>query len=595
MKVGVTLRRLGMAVRRRNLTAHNELLVKVIKDQAGTLEKGVLEGVMNGLEAGSNQVRIITQQDGKSLVLEDDGKGFCSESEITEWFETFGTPHKESEGKTWARFRMGRGQLFAFGRNVWRTGEFRMVVDIREMGLEYELESGLEHFSGCRIEIDLYQPMFGDYPCHYRSLEQFKSVVRRQVLFMEGSILINDDQVNTPASTLKWDIETDEWYFSFGHGSNLDWYNMGAYVMLWSPRTAGVTGVAVSKIAVDVNFARNDIKNECPIYQSGKLIVSDNKIKKVRKAQRRLNENEKVSTLLDLRNGDCPYNDIKGLGLLMTCSGKVMSLDAIRKIRSPWTFAPQDSRVADTLQQTDQAICFSDEILGDLYYVGDQQDFFDWLLHEADMEYCNGKALSELWAPMRRFWRSFEGTEGLAFGYSLEHTIIPTNKLSKPEIRFLRVMQDLDVWNGRTLCIGISDTANGWTDSRTYIAFNRDYVKQNFPSNSWGAAAIMTLAFHEMAHDTDDTGSHLHRVEFYEAYHNLTRGPSLRWIADLAYKMRRIRWEDQATVKIQQAEKAKAKRERKLGIKAADAKRLLHTPTKVNIVKAKKKKIRRRF
>lgn len=582
-----------MAIKRRNLTAHNDLLVKVIKDQAGTLEKGVLEGVMNGREAGSDQVRIITQTDGKRLILEDDGKGFRSDREITEWFETFGTPHEESEGKTWARFRMGRGQLFAFGRNVWRTGQFRMVVDIQTMGLEYELESGLEHFPGCRIEIDLYQPMFGSYPCPYRSLEHFKSTVRRQVLYMEGSILVNGEQVNTPASTLKWEIETDDWRFSFGHGSNFDWYNMGAYVMLWSPRRAGVTGVAVSKIAVDVNFARNDIKDSCPIYQAGKLIVSDNKIKKIRKVQRRLNENEKVSTLLDLRDGECPYNDIRGLGLLMTCSGKVMSLEAIRKIRSPWTFAPQDSRVADTLQQTDKAICFSNEILGDLDYVGKQQDFFDWLLCEADIEYRNGKALSELWAPMHRFWRSFEGTEGLASGYSLEHTIIPTNKLSKPEIRFLRVMQDINVWNDRTLCIGVSDTANGWTDGRTYIAFNRSYVKENFPSNSWGAAAIMTLAFHEMAHDTDDTGSHLHGVEFYEAYHDLTRGPALRWIADLAYKMRNAKWEDQATVKGEKAMKAKEKRERKLGMKAAQAKRLTHTPTKA--VKAGKKKIRRRF
>lgn len=135
-----------MAIRRRNLTAHNELLVKVIKDQAGALDKGILEGVMNGREAGSEQVRIITQSDGKKLIIEDDGKGFRSETEISEWFEKFGTPHADSEGKKWARFRMGRGQLFAFGKNIWRTGGFRMVVvrikteldnDVNFMGLEF--------------------------------------------------------------------------------------------------------------------------------------------------------------------------------------------------------------------------------------------------------------------------------------------------------------------------------------------------------------------------------------------------------------------------------------------------------------------------
>lgn len=591
-----------MAIRRRNLTAHKELLVKVIKDQAGTLDKGVLEGVMNGREAGSDQVRIITQDDGKRLVLEDDGKGFRDAKEIEEWFEKFGTPHKESEGKTWARFRMGRGQLFAFGRNVWRTGKFRMVVDIKEWGLEYELEDDLEHFTGCRIEVDLYQPMFGDYPCPYRSQSQFKSVVRKQVLFMEGSILVDNEQMNTPASMLNWDLQTDEWYFSFGHGSNFDWYNMGAYVNDWSVRRAGVTGVAVSKVAVDVNFARNDIKDECPVYQNGKLIVSDNKVKKVRKAKRRLNENEKVSTLVDLRNGDCPYNDIKGLGLFMTCSDKTMSLDAIRKIRSPWTFAPKDSRVADKLQQTDKAICFSDEILGDLDYDGDPQDFFRWLLYEADQDYCNGKPLLEIWLPMRRFWRSFEGSGGLSSGYSDLHTIIPTDKLTKAEKRFLAVMQNMDIWNGRTLCIGVSDTANGWTDGRTYIAFNRGYLKRYFPSSAWGAAAIMTLAFHEMAHDTDDTGSHFHGAEFYQAYHDMTRGPSLHWIADLSYKMHKQKNEDHATAKAETAAKKEARREKKLGLTkalkgtkvAADG--ITHKPVKkVVVAKSKKKRRMRRF
>ncbi len=305
--------------RRRNLTAHNELLVKVIKDQAGTVDKGILEGVMNAREAGSEEARISLEDGGKRLIVADDGKGFRSEQEIIEWFETFGTPHKESEGKTWARFRMGRGQLFAFGRNVWRTGEFRMTVDIREWGLEYEFESGLDHFSGCRIEIDLYQPLIGEYPCPYRSIENFKSTIRKQIEFIEGRVLVEGEQVNTPASECKWDFETDECYFMFGRGTGLQWYNIGAYVNEWSARMAGVTGVVVSKRAFDVNFARNQIKDACPIFQRARMVVNVNKIKKVRKAQRRLTDNEKVSVLLDLRNGECPYNEIKGLGLFQDC------------------------------------------------------------------------------------------------------------------------------------------------------------------------------------------------------------------------------------------------------------------------------------
>ena len=529
-------------------------------------------------------------------------KGFQSEKEIIEWFEQFGTPHKESEGKTWARFRMGRGQLFAFGKNTWRTGEFRMVVDIQKWGLEYELETGLDHFPGCRIEVELYQPMFGDYPAPYKSQSQFKSVIRKQVLFMEGSVLVDGDQINTPASLLEWDQETDEWYFSFGHGSNFAWYNIGAFVNEWSVRRAGVTGVAVSKVAVDVNFARNDIKDSCPVYQHGKLIVSANKIKKVRKAQRRLNENEKVSTIIDLRDGECDYNEVKTLGLFMTCDDKTMSLDAIRKIRSPWTFAPKDSRIADKLQQAGKSICLSDEILNDLEFVGEPERFFNWLLMEADKNYYNGKPLLEIWSPMARFYRPFNGDKGLSSGYSDTYAIIPTERQTKAEKRFLKVMQDIREWDGRILCLGVSDTAAGWTDGHSYIAFDRNYLKRHFPSSSWGAAAMATLAMHEMAHDDDDTGSHIHGTEFYQAYHDLTMGESLYWIATLAYKMRSQKNEDQASLLADKEAKKEAQREKKLGLAKAQKRiaaapaGLTHTPTNPKPAKVvKKKRVRRRW
>ena len=106
----------------------------------------------------------------------------------------------------------------------------------------------------------------------------------------------------------------------------------------------------------------------------------------------------------------------------------------------------------------------------------------------------------------------------------------------------------------------------------------------------------MTLAFHEMAHDTDDTGTHFHGMEFYQAYHDMTRGRALHWISTLSYKMRTQRNIDQATVKLEQEAKKEARRERKLGVAMA-VKRLTHTPTKAITPKrvAKKKRSRRRM
>ena len=108
---------------RRNLKMHKNLLMKVIKDQAGTLEKGILEGAMNLIEAGATRgdIDFLVEDNKVILNIKDNGRGICTKEELIENFEVFGTPHKDSENKIWAKFRMGRGQLFAFGKNTWRT------------------------------------------------------------------------------------------------------------------------------------------------------------------------------------------------------------------------------------------------------------------------------------------------------------------------------------------------------------------------------------------------------------------------------------------------------------------------------------------
>ena len=74
-------------------------------------------------------------------------------------FATVGQPHEESEQKVFGEFRMGRGQLFAYGHNTWRTGPFEITVDVKEAGLGYELTKHAELSEGMQIEISLYQEL----------------------------------------------------------------------------------------------------------------------------------------------------------------------------------------------------------------------------------------------------------------------------------------------------------------------------------------------------------------------------------------------------------------------------------------------------
>jgi len=113
------------------------LLWHVIHSQAGTQGKALLETVMNTIDAKATSMEINLSNEG--FVISDDGKGFGSMGEIERFFETFGTPHKDGDA-TYGKYRMGRGQIFAFSKNKWHSGAFQMSVDIKNKGLEYDLK-----------------------------------------------------------------------------------------------------------------------------------------------------------------------------------------------------------------------------------------------------------------------------------------------------------------------------------------------------------------------------------------------------------------------------------------------------------------------
>jgi len=636
-----------------SLTAHPKFILDGIRKQAGSMEKAVLELVMNAIEAQlhndiSPVVNIffgVDENTGQAkLTVRDLGRGFKSRNEIEQWFAKFGTPHDEcpecqetmtldgdtfvcscgykTEGRTWAEFRMGRGQAFSFGRNVWRTGTFCMEYDLEtdpakrsyskgdgtDHILDFSLQSNLPQHDGCEVVVYLYRNPIG---YGYRSIDDFKSKIKHHIEFMEGTITFNGEQINTPASSLNWDIETDDAFFMFGKGSSLSLYNIGAFVKSYSAAHMGVTGVVVSKDKVMVNFARNDVMQSCDVWQRIQIIIRENRIKKVRRASRILNKDERISTLLDLRDGDCKYDEVKGIALFELTDGKRISLNQIHKIRSLWSFSITGDRSADHLMQVGEAICFDDEMLDALDYTGDRQQFFLWLLkvhfegqRDQRLHYHKDQKSKneQSWIGMTKFFRDIDS---LSSGFSKIHKLLPQDKLSKSERRFLRVMEAFGCWRGRTLCLGVSDTANGWTDGSTYIAFNRKFLKRYTPTSMDGASGIITLAFHELAHDEDDTGTHYHGTEFYKNYHDLTMGGGLWMIGSLRSKMDRQKWMDHDEEVAEKQAKKKYQRDAKLGInqvkkgvtakpeaKLADG--LVHKPEKVGTPKVKKRKMRRR-
>jgi hypothetical protein len=68
-----------MQTQRRRFNMHPKLLLDVIKRQAGTLHKAILEGIMNGIEAGANRVDIAYVPGAQpKLRITDNGKGIAT-------------------------------------------------------------------------------------------------------------------------------------------------------------------------------------------------------------------------------------------------------------------------------------------------------------------------------------------------------------------------------------------------------------------------------------------------------------------------------------------------------------------------------------
>ena len=135
----------------------------VIENQAGSIEKAILETVMNAVDAKADNVPVRFEGPSK-LAIEDDGHGLRTREEVRKHFGVFGFDHQTDDeqayGRQLGKFGIGRGQIFAFAATRWLTNQFEMEVDIRNKALVFKLtEHDDKLVQGCTIVADMYDPM----------------------------------------------------------------------------------------------------------------------------------------------------------------------------------------------------------------------------------------------------------------------------------------------------------------------------------------------------------------------------------------------------------------------------------------------------
>jgi hypothetical protein len=532
-----------MTSTKRSFGMHPNLLFDVILRQAGTLQKALLEGVMNAIDAGATECRITL--DTHSFTLQDDGRGFQSHQEIEDFFETFGTPHEEGDA-VYGRFRMGRGQMMAFGRNIWRSRQFEMDVDIKNSGLDYALTEHADIFDGTRISAELYEPIAPS------ELERIKNELRKFVAWAQIPVTLNDDVLSRRPEEAKWDFEDDNaWYSLSADRSQLAVYNLGVLVnSFWSGRF-GMGGTIVTKRQVEINFARNDIQSTCPVFRK----IQD-EIKKragvATKKKTKLNDAERDMLVRDFLAGEADIQEAAKLRVLTDVNGRSWPIDKLLSVGHQFggklIVVPRGDQMVETAQR--RGIAFSiDEATLERFGATDGHAFLARIQSACNtmMQTMPRNALFTAKGVLvqrmargfadhieivdRDYLSAFVSSDYIALTHKdltadqkiLLDAVSTANSVLVTALR--RTGYEDREYTQRKVYLGTSETALAWTDGTSNIWVEAEHarlLRRGYP----GAYQIALTLLHEHLHSGPDTGTHEHDHSFFQGFHDLSGHPA---------------------------------------------------------------------
>lgn len=348
----------------REFKATKGLLKDVMRKQAGSVEKAILEAVMNAVDAGATVVSIEIK---KGVVIIEDNGGGITEVEISEYFEQFGYEDDDVEDKEFGKFRLGRGQIFNFGKNVWQTRDNVLVVDLNNdsatvevdgevqtvdtEGLSYTVLEQEEFVDGTSISIELYDRL--DDP--NKVVKEVRKLTKYIPWLHDIELTVNGEEAY---EELDVDVETQLAYYAVdekSYGSSTRVYNKGAFV-----QTDSITnspGTIVTKEDLDINLARNDILDTCEIWND---VVAEYE---EATADRLLETDElsdvRVRWLLNYAANNEKYKTpVMDKQLVPDCENTRWSINDLKSEKV--TFANTRSNLASDIQRMGKAIVISE-------------------------------------------------------------------------------------------------------------------------------------------------------------------------------------------------------------------------------------------
>lgn len=526
----------------RQFSVHSAIIKSLIKEQAGTLEKAFTELIMNSVDANATKIHIDIKKDG-TFSISDDGKGFKDKDEIISFFETFGTPHKDGDA-CYGKFRVGRGQIMAFAKTTWTSGNFEMHVDLAgvDENFGYTLKENKDFHPGCLIKGTLYEM---PYYLAYEDPDMEEDMFHRlfgNVEFLPIPVFVNGKQTNKLPSEVKWDFEDDFAYYSFDQKAySFSVFNKGVFVKRIDTGKIGTGGLVTTKKSLQVNLARNEILYECETWKNIESTISNRFLVKLGKAKK-LSDAERIRVIHDaLYTKNKLPRDIKKKLFIVDIFGDLKSPEHMFTSSRYTLFNGIHTQIAEKVQNENLATVITPELLYSCQI--DQNSFYqklEYILTQFRQRFL-GINKPIIIVPFQQFILELASTHSLIEekDWTLEQQVI-MKVLNKFQQDLLNMFPRKSRPEPRVLKIGISQTFAGWTDGFSYIAISEASIKKfkdgPYQDLSGGILHLALILIHEYCHNSSSVDNHGHDLQFYKKYHNVTLNGTFNRVLDQMFR-----------------------------------------------------------
>ena len=471
-----------MAIKQ-NFEMHPDLLKSVIFQQAGSVEKAILEAIQNSLDEDSKSVRIFLNEKGFTII--DDGNGMDAE-QIDVQFKIFGNSIKKNDPTKRGKFAMGRGQIFAFGYTKWFTLNNEMRINaIRS--LSYRMKESKEYIKGTEIRCLFYKKL------DTWELDRTIAGIKRNVIpSKKTNITINNQDFGLEKEIIG-ELSNDDFEVFTTNLYNNRIFAQDLYIKNFDSTT--ILNIAC-KNKMKVNMARNSfIEDDDMTVKLYELIKNAERLHLL--SVRRFDATLGKTTLQYIHEGKLTVKDFKKKKMIEMADGTLMSLEQL---------AGKKVMFGGKNRTSDKAIQEGYTVINDQ---------FEYLIGELSTKKENGFSLI---IDERRPCDVIK--EGYHREIDPEALKLGANKKAV-YIYYWTVKMNYELFGDkRQIIIGESDSFKGWTDGYDYICVDKKLFTKTMDKRA-RMNEVFELLVHEYSHENDDTNETAHDSNFYKRYHDL--------------------------------------------------------------------------